>query len=132
MIKIKYERYWNDHVRKDEEKTSTDLNAIQEGSENCCSPLQLKPRGSTAGITMELTFKQVLDQIIRRTKNLNLRGTGIDCLPEDLKTGENLDLRGTGVTALPEGLTVSGDLDLRNTKITSLPEDLTVPEFRKI
>ena len=40
--------------------------------------------------------------------------------------GGSLDLRGTGITSLPDNLTVGGSLDLRGTGITSLPDNLTV------
>jgi hypothetical protein len=58
--------------------------------------------------------------------SLDLEGTGITALPENLTVGGYLDLRGTGITALPENLTVGGYLDLRGTGITALPENLTV------
>jgi len=59
---------------------------------------------------------------------LDLEGcTGITALPENLTVGGSLDLEGcTGITALPENLTVGGSLDLRGTGITALPENLTV------
>ena len=65
---------------------------------------------------------------ILKTSNfkINLRGTGITVLPENLTVGGNLDIQGTGITVLPEGLTVGGSLDLRGTGITVLPENLTV------
>ena len=37
-----------------------------------------------------------------------------------------LDLRGTQITSLPDNLKVGGSLDLRGTQITSLPENLNV------
>ncbi|WP_308586666.1 hypothetical protein, partial [uncultured Desulfovibrio sp.] len=37
-----------------------------------------------------------------------------------------LDLRGTQITALPDNLTVGGSLDLEGTQITALPDNLTV------
>ena len=37
-----------------------------------------------------------------------------------------LDLRGTQITALPDNLTVGGWLDLSGTQITALPDNLTV------
>ena len=57
---------------------------------------------------------------------LDLRGTQITSLPENLTVGGSLDLSGTKITSLPENLTVGGWLDLNGTKITSLPENLTV------
>ena len=50
--------------------------------------------------------------------SLDLRGTGITSLPENLTVGGSLDLRGTGITSLPENLTVGGSLDLEGTGIT--------------
>ena len=38
----------------------------------------------------------------------------------------NLDLSGTQITALPDNLTVGGWLDLSGTEITALPDNLTV------
>ena len=59
--------------------------------------------------------------------NLDLRGTGITSLPDNLTVGGDLDLRGTGITSLPDNLTVGGYLDLEGcTGITSLPDNLTV------
>ena len=59
--------------------------------------------------------------------SLDLRGTGITALPDNLTVGDSLDLRGTGITALPDNLTVGGSLYLENcTGITALPDNLTV------
>ena len=57
---------------------------------------------------------------------LDLRGTGITALPDNLTVGGSLYLSGTGITALPDNLTVGGYLDLRGTGITALPDNLTV------
>ena len=57
---------------------------------------------------------------------LNLIGTQITSLPENLTVGGWLNLSGTPITSLPENLTVGGWLDLRGTQITSLPDNLTV------
>lgn len=58
--------------------------------------------------------------------NLDLRGTGITELPENLTVSGFLDLSETKITELPNGLTVGGFLDLRDIPITELPEDLAV------
>ena len=58
--------------------------------------------------------------------SLYLRDTGITSLPDNLIVGGYLDLRDTGITSLPDNLTVGGYLDLRDTGITSLPDNLTV------
>ena len=55
--------------------------------------------------------------------------TGVNLIIKDGKPfyGGYLDLRGTGITALPDNLTVGGSLDLENcTGITALPDNLTV------
>ena len=58
--------------------------------------------------------------------SLDLSGTSITALPDNLTVGDSLDLRGTSITALPNNLTVGGALDLRGTGITALPNNLTV------
>ena len=60
---------------------------------------------------------------------LDLRGTGITSLPDNLTVGGGLYLRDTGITSLPDNLTVGGYLDLRDTGITSLPDNLIVGEY---
>jgi len=57
---------------------------------------------------------------------LNLGGTGITSLPDNLTVGGYLYLGGTGITSLPDNLTVGGYLYLGGTGITSLPDNLTV------
>ncbi|EGT3135887.1 hypothetical protein JDW24_001866, partial [Salmonella enterica subsp. enterica serovar Uganda] len=57
---------------------------------------------------------------------LDLRGTSITALPDNLTVGGRLDLSGTSITALPDNLTVGGWLDLSGTSITALPDNLTV------
>ena len=58
--------------------------------------------------------------------NLDLCGTQITSLPENLTVGGLLDLCGTQITSLPDNLTVGGGLYLNNTLIASLPDNLTV------
>ena len=50
--------------------------------------------------------------------SLDLRGTQITALPDNLTVGGWLYLSGTQITALPDNLTVGGWLDLRGTQIT--------------
>ena len=76
---------------------------------------------------MKLTLeeaKAMMDQ--NNNGNLDLRGTNITVLPDNLTVGGNLDLSDTNITALPDNLTVGGWLDLRGTNITALPDNLTV------
>jgi hypothetical protein len=58
--------------------------------------------------------------------SLDLSGTGITSLPDNLTVGGSLNLRDTSITSLPDNLTVGGSLNLRDTSITSLPDNLTV------
>ncbi|MDL2324030.1 hypothetical protein LJC61_02605 [Ruminococcaceae bacterium OttesenSCG-928-A16] len=57
---------------------------------------------------------------------LDLRGTAIASLPDNLTVGGYLDLRGTAIASLPDNLTVGGYLYLEGTAIASLPDNLTV------
>lgn len=54
----------------------------------------------------------------------------------DVKDGEtiagNVDLAGTSITTLPDNLTVRGDLDISNTPIANLPSKLAVERTLKI
>ncbi|MFP1844410.1 hypothetical protein ACLEDU_02385, partial [Lonsdalea quercina] len=43
-----------------------------------------------------------------------------------VSVGGYLDLNGTGITSLPDNLSVGGGLDLSGTGITSLPDNLSV------
>lgn len=61
-----------------------------------------------------------------RGGNLDLRGTAITSLPNNLVVGGSLNLYNTAITSLPDNLVVSGNLDLRGTAITSLPDNLVV------
>lgn len=58
--------------------------------------------------------------------NLELDGTPITSLPDNLTVGGFLNLWGAKITSLPNNLTVGRDLNLNSTKITSLPSDLKV------
>ena len=58
--------------------------------------------------------------------SLNLIGTKITSLPDNLTVGGYLDLQGTQITSLPDNLIVGGDIYLEDTQITSLPDNLIV------
>ena len=66
---------------------------------------------------MELTLKKAL-KMVDKYGNLDLRGTQITTLPENLTVGGGLDLSGTQITTLPESLTVGGWINLSGTQIT--------------
>jgi hypothetical protein len=70
--------------------------------------------------------KVLKDNRIKRYGNVAL----FKYYPEDLKDGmtidDYLDLRGTNIKSLPNDLKVGGNLDLTDTKITSLPNGLQV------
>lgn len=74
---------------------------------------------------MKLTLEEA-KQRMDQWGNLDLSGTPITTLPDNLTVGGSLYLSGTGITTLPDNLTVGGYLDLSGTKITALPDNLTV------
>ena len=57
---------------------------------------------------------------------LDLSGTQITELPDNLRVGRWLSLRGTPITELPDNFRVGGSLDLSETQITELPDNLSV------
>ena len=73
----------------------------------------------------KLTLKKA-KRMMDEYGNLDLSGSSITALPDNLTVGGGLDLFGTGITALPDNLTVGGWLNLFGTGITSLPDNLTV------
>ncbi len=73
----------------------------------------------------KLTLKKA-KRMMDEDGNLDLSGSSITSLPDNLTVGGGLDLCNTGVTSLPDNLTVGGWLDLSGTSITSLPDNLTV------
>ena len=66
------------------------------------------------------------DLSIEVGRHLDLEGTKITSLPDNLSVGGDLYLRGTNITSLPDNLSVGGSLYLRGTKITALPDNLSV------
>ncbi len=75
---------------------------------------------------MKLTIEKAREIMAENDGNLDLEGTDITELPDNLTVGGWLDLSYTGITSLPESLKVGGSLDLEGTGITSLPDNLTV------
>ena len=75
---------------------------------------------------MKLTLEQAKELMEKNNGNLDLIGTSITELPDNLTVGGWLELSGTKITKLPDNLTVGGGLDLSGTKITVLPDNLTV------
>ena len=78
---------------------------------------------------MTYTLEELQEMMKKNGGSLDLRGTGITALPDNLTVGGYLNLEGcTGLTSLPDSLVVGSWLDLRGcTGLTSLPENLTVP-----
>ena len=72
------------------------------------------------------TLKELQKIMKQQGGYLDLYGTKITALPDNLTVGDNLFLNGTSITALPDNLTVGGSLYLRGTNITALPDNLTV------
>jgi hypothetical protein len=64
------------------------------------------------------------DLIVKR--DLDLQGTKITQLPDNLQVEDSLDLSYTKITQLPDNLKVNLNLYVENTKITQLPNNLQV------
>ena len=75
---------------------------------------------------MHLTLEQAKEMMSRNGGYLDLSGTQITSLPDNLTVGGYLYLSGTQITSLPDNLTVGGGLYLSGTQITSLPDNLTI------
>ena len=65
------------------------------------------------------SVKEMMDE----DGSLDLRGTQITSLPDNLTVGGSLYLYGTPITSLPENLTVGGWIDIRKTPIESKEEE---------
>lgn len=61
---------------------------------------------------------------------LNLSGSDIEDLPDNLAVDGNLRLKGAALTKLPNGLRVGRELDIKGTDIAALPDDLSVGSIR--
>ena len=68
---------------------------------------------------MKLTLEEAKEMMDQNNGNLDLRGTNITALPDNLTVGGWLNLSNTNITALPDNLTVGGWLYLRDTEITN-------------
>ena len=75
-----------------------------------------------------IATQQKIQQYIKNGSkgDLDLNGTPITSLPDNLKVGGDLSLNNTPITSLPDNLTVGGYLYLNGTPITSLPDNLKV------
>ena len=82
---------------------------------------------------MNISKKPTLEElnaIMERTGgSLDLRGTAIRQLPDNLTVGGSLNLSGTAIQQLPDNLAVGGDLYLSGTAIQQLPDNLTVGDW---
>jgi hypothetical protein len=58
--------------------------------------------------------------------SIDLKGSQVTRLPENMSVEGTLDLRYSDVTQLPEGLSVGGTLDLGYSQVARFPEDLSV------
>ena len=58
--------------------------------------------------------------------DLDLRGSPVEKLPDNLKVEGNLNLMKTPTKELPDNLKVSGDLNLYKTPIEKLPDNLQI------
>ena len=86
--------------------------------------VQIQQWFKTWAPNVEYTIDDNLNVIVEGY--LNLSGTQITELPDNLSVGGDLYLRWTQITKLPDNLSVGGYLDLRETQITKLPDNLSV------
>ena len=82
--------------------------------------------GRVEGIELAISLIKGTEGVDYIDDSLDLRGTQITSLPDNLTVWGSLYIRDTQITSLPDNLTVWGSLDLRDTKITSLPDNLKV------
>ena len=75
---------------------------------------------------MKLTLEEAKKIMSENNGNLDLYGTQIKELPDNLTVVGYLDLYDTEIEKLPDGLSVGGDLGLSYTSIKELPDNLTV------
>ena len=61
--------------------------------------------------------------------NLDLNGTPVKKLPDNLQVGRSLDLGNTPIKELPDNLKVGGYLFLTGTPIKELPDNLKVGDY---
>jgi hypothetical protein len=61
--------------------------------------------------------------------SLDLRGSPVEELPDNLKVGGDLDLQNTPIEELPDNLKVGGSLNLNN---TPLSKKYTEPKIRDL
>ncbi len=76
--------------------------------------------------TKAFSIEELEKMMQENNGNLDLSGSNISNLPENLNVDGDLDLSNTNISSLPENLTVGGSLDLSNTNISSLPKSLKV------
>ena len=69
---------------------------------------------------MKLTLEKATAIMNKNNGSLDLHGTPITALPDNLTVGGWLDLYGTKITSLPDNLTVGGWLNLSGTRIASM------------
>ena len=73
-----------------------------------------------------LTLEECKNLMERNRGCLDLSGTSITALPDNLTVKGRLDLSFTPITALPKNLTVKKGLYMGYTRITTLPDNLAV------
>ena len=84
----------------------------------CCSGRRSGLKMKRSDAKMKFTKEGLEKRAAKNGGSLDLRGTGITALPDNLTVGGWLYLQDTGITALPDNLTVGGSLYLRGTGIT--------------
>ena len=70
-----------------------------------------------------MNTKEIIEHVNDESLELCTRTYFLEML---MDSDGNLNLMGTNVTELPENLSVGGWLDIRGTKITKLPENIKI------
>jgi len=86
------------------------------------------PPGATIQGDLDLSGSKIkkLPNDLKVTGTLLLQGTAIKELPTGLEVGYELNLCGTKITRLPKDLKVKGHLDLSRSKIKEIPKGLKI------
>jgi hypothetical protein len=95
-------------------------------------PMETFPYRFTAGwdisLGSEVDVLKYPSNLLYVAGNLDLAGTPITSLPDNLTVQGSLYLDDTPIKSLPDNLTVHGTLTLVGTQITALPDNLIVDE----
>ena len=87
-----------------------------------------KNKGTKTPIGIKFIYApdELTDEDLNVEGDLDLAGSSITSLPDNLQVGKGLYLNNTKITSLPDNLSVGGYLILFDTLISSIPSNLKV------